>query len=127
MSTLDVILSVLTQFAQLAGIGAAIAALVNVLKTFKVIKDGTAGKWFAGFNLVAIALLVYLKLFQPQIAIEYIDSQAAIFAQVLLIILGYVVQLGSGLFAHGLFADLRLPYIGKSNTRDRKTDWGALG
>ena len=77
-TVLDVILSVFVQFAQLAGIGAAIAAVVNVLKAFKVVSDGTAGKWFAGLNLLAIGGLVYLKIFQPQIAIEFIDAQAAV-------------------------------------------------
>lgn len=114
---LDIILSVLMQFAQLAGIGAAIAAIVNVLKVLKVVTDTTAGKWFAGFNLLAIAVLVYLKIFQPQIAIEYIDAQAAVFAQILLLVLGYVIQLGAGSFAHGLFASLNLPLIGKSFSR----------
>ncbi len=123
-TVLEVILSVFVMFGQCAGIGAAIAAVVNILKAFKVVTDGTAGKWFAGFNLVAIALLIYLKLFQPQIAIEYIDSQAAVFAQILLLILGYVVQLGSGLFAHGLFANLRIPLIGKSYSREQKAGLG---
>lgn len=119
-SPLEVILSVFVQFGGLAGFGAALAAVVNVLKHFKVVTDGTAGRWFAALSLASIALLVYLKLFQPQIAIEYLDAQAAIFAQILLLILGYVVQLGSGLFAHGLFANLRLPVIGKSFAKERK-------
>jgi hypothetical protein len=96
-------------------VGAVIAALVNILKTFKVVTDATAGRWFAGLNLVAIAGLVYLKLFQPDIAIEYVDAQAAVLAQILVFVLGYIVQLGSGLGAHSIFADLRLPYIGKSS------------
>jgi hypothetical protein len=78
------------------------------------ITDGTSGRWFAGFSLVAIGILVYLKLFQPQIAVEFVDSQAAILAQVLLLILGYVVQLGSGMTSHTIFAKLRLPGIGKT-------------
>lgn len=118
-TVLEIILSVILQFAQLAGVGAAIAAIIGILKTFKVIQDGDAGKWFAGFNLVAIAILVYLKLFQPQIAIEIVDAQAAIFAEILLLIAGYVVQLGAGRFAHTLFAELRLPLIGKSFSREQ--------
>lgn len=116
-SGLEVILSVFLQFGQLAGVGAVIAALVNVGKVLKLVKDDTAGKWFAGLSLLAVGALVYLKLFQPQIAIEYIDTQAAALAQILLLILGYVVQLGSGIFAHGVFADLKLPFIGKSFSR----------
>jgi hypothetical protein len=118
-SVLEVILAVMLQFAQLAGIGAAIAAIVNVLKTFGVVGDQTAGRWFAALNLAGIALLVYLKLFRPDIAVEYIDAQAAALAQILLLLLGYVAQLGSGLVAHSIFADLRLPYIGKSFSRER--------
>lgn len=123
-NVLEVILSVFVMFGQLVGVGALIAALVNILKAVKVVADGTAGKWFAGFNLVAIGVLIYFKLFQPQIAIEYLDSQAAVLAQILLLILGYVVELGSGLFAHGLFANLRIPFIGKSYSRERKAAFG---
>jgi hypothetical protein len=86
-SVLEVILAVMLQFAQLAGIGAAIAAIVNVLKTFGVVGDQTAGRWFAALNLAGIALLVYLKLFRPDIAVEYIDAQAAALAQILLLLL----------------------------------------
>ena len=120
-SVLDVILSVFVMFGELAGVAALIAALVNVLKTVKVVTDATAGKWFAGFNLIALALLVYIKLFQPQIAIDYLNTQAAVLAQILLLVLGYLVQLGAGQFAHGVFAKLRLPWIGKSFSRDRET------
>lgn len=114
---LDAVLAVLVQFATLAGVGAVIAALVNVLKVLGVVQDGTGGKWFAGLNLVAIAILIYIRLFQPQIAIEFIDAQAAVLAQILLAILGYIVQLGTGKFANTLFVDLRLPFIGKSYER----------
>jgi hypothetical protein len=114
---LEAVLAVIVQFATLAGVGAVIAALVNVLKTFGVVQDGTAGRWFAGLNLVAIAGLIYIKLFQPQIAIDFIDAQAAVLAQILLAILGYIVQLGTGKYANGLFVDLRLPLIGKSFSR----------
>lgn len=113
-SVLDVVLDVITQFGTLAGFGALVAALVNILKTFGVVTDGTGGQWFAGFNLVGIAVLLYFRFFQPDIPIDYIDAQAAVFAQILLLVLGYVVQLGSGLFAHNLFSELRLPLVGKS-------------
>lgn len=116
-TVLDAILAVILQFATLAGVGALLAAIVNVLKVFGVVTDGTAGRWFAGLSLAAIAVLVYLKLFQPGIAIEFVDNQAAVLAQILLLILGFVVQLGAGVTSHKLFAELRLPLIGRSNTR----------
>ena len=111
---LETVLSVFLQFSTLAGVGALLAALVNVGKTFGLVTDGTSGRWFAGLSLAAIGVLVYLKLFQPQIAVEFVDAQAAILAQILLLILGYVVQLGAGMTSHSIFAGLKLPWVGKS-------------
>lgn len=111
---LEAILSVFLQFATLAGVGALLAALVNVGKAIGIVTDGTAGRWFAGLSLAAIGILVYLKLFQPGIALEFVDAQAAVLAQILLLVLGYVVQLGAGLTSHTIFAKLRLPAIGKT-------------
>jgi hypothetical protein len=116
---LDKVLWVFVQFASLAGIGAVIAAVVNFGKTLGWIKDSVAGRWFAGLNLVAIFGLIYLKIFQPQIAIEYVDAQAAVLAQILVIVLGYIVQLVSGQTAHNTFANLRIPVIGKSFSREK--------
>ncbi len=115
-SPLDKVLEVFLQFGSLAGFAAAITAVVNVFKAFGAIKDGTAGKWVAGLNLIALSALVYLKLFQPQIAIEYIDAQAAVAAQIAMLILGYIVQLGAGTWAHGVLSKLRLPWIGYSHS-----------
>jgi hypothetical protein len=114
----DVVLSVFLQFLTLAGVGALLAAIINILKVFKVVTDNTAGAWLAGLSLVAIAVLVYFKLFQPGITIEWLDAQAAVVAQILLLILGYVVQLFAGFKSHQLFATLRIPLIGKSYSRD---------
>jgi hypothetical protein len=114
MSIPDVILSVFMQFLTLAGFGALLAAVINVLKWAKVVKDETAGAWLAGLSLVTIAFLVYMKIFQPQIAIDFLDSQAAVIAQILILILGYVTQLFSGFASHKLFSTLRIPLIGKS-------------
>ena len=111
---LDTVLSVILQFSTLAGFGALLAALVNIGKQFGLISDGTAGRWFAGLSLAAIGALVYLKLFQPQIAVEFVDAQAAVLAQILLLVLGYVVQLGAGMTSHSIFAGLKLPWVGKS-------------
>lgn len=119
-TTLEVIWSSCVQLATLVGFGAAITAIVNILKSAKVVTDGNSGKWVAGLNLIAIGVLIYLKLFQPQLAVEYVDAQAAVFANILVALSGYVFELGSSLFAHGLFADLRLPWIGKSFSRERQ-------
>ena len=115
---MEQIFDLFLQFGQLVGVAAAIAALVNVFKAFGLVKDGDAGKWVAALNLVALAVLVALKLFAPGVALEQIDAQAAMLAQVLLIILGYVVQLLGSTTAHDLFSRMRLPFVGKSFTLD---------
>ena len=115
---MEQIFDLFLQFGQLVGVAAAIAALVNVFKAFGLVKDGDAGKWAAALNLVALAVLVALKLFAPGVALEQIDAQAAMLAQVLLIVLGYVVQLFGSTAAHDLFSRMRLPFVGKSFTMD---------
>ena len=115
---MEQILDLFLQFGQLMGVAACIAALINVFKTFGLVKDGTAGKWSAALNLIALAALVALRLFAPQIALEQVDAQAAMLSQILLIVLGYVVQLFGSDGVHALFARLRLPVIGKSHAYD---------
>ncbi len=111
---MEEILNVLLQFGQLAGIAACIAALVNVGKVFGLVRDGDAGRWFAALNLVALAVLVALRLFAPAVLISNVDEQAGAFAQILLIVLGYIVQLKSGVATHEALSRLRIPVIGKS-------------
>ena len=115
---MEQILDLFLQFGQLVGVAACIAALINVFKTFGLVKDGDAGKWSAALNLIALAALVALKVFAPQFALEQVDAHAAMLAQILLIVLGYVVQLFGSDSVHSLLSRLRLPVIGKSNTLD---------
>jgi len=116
---MDILLSIFVQFAELAGVAALIAAVVNVLKAFGLVKDGTAGQWMAGLNLVALAVLVALHYFAPEIGLPEADAFAAKLAQILLIVLGYVLQLGVGQAAHGVMSSLDLPGIGYSYSRPK--------
>ena len=111
---MDKVLDILLQFGGLLGVAAAIAAIINVLKVFGLVKDGDAGKWSAALNLVAIAALVAVGLFAPQIDFGQIDAQAQAFAEVVAIVLGYVVQIWGSQAVHEVLSHGRVPFIGKS-------------
>lgn len=108
------ILNIVLQFGGLLGVAAAIAAVINVLKTFGLVKDGDAGKWSAALNLLAMAALIVLGLFAPQFDFAEIDAQAKAFAEVVAVVLGYVVQLGFSVKFHDLYSRAEIPLIGKS-------------
>lgn len=111
-----IVLGILVQFAQLAGVAALLAAVVNIFKYFGVVKDGTAGSWYAAFSLVTMALLVYFHYFIPTIGIEFLDAQAAILAKILLIVLGYVMQLKVGSGTANTLKNMEIPVLGATNS-----------
>jgi len=108
------ILGILIQFAQLAGVAALLAAVVNVFKFFGAVKDGSAGSWYAALSLIVMALLVYFHYFIPTIGIEFLDAQAATLAKILLIVLGYVMQLKVGSGTASTLKEMQIPVLGAS-------------
>ena len=104
------------QFGALAGAAALIAALVNALKAFGLVKDGDAPTWSAGLNLLGLAALLALKVFRPDLDVGALDAQVAQIAQALIVVLGFVVQLGLARQAHAWLRGVKV--IGKSHTRD---------
>lgn len=113
-----VILGILIQFAQLAGVAALLAAVVNVFKYFGAVKDGTAGAWYAALSLIVMGLLVYFHYFVPTIGIEFIDAQAAALANILLIVLGYAMQLKVGSGTADTLKQMEIPILGASFTEE---------
>lgn len=105
-------LDLVTLLASLLGFGAIVSVLVNVLKKFGVVQDGTSDKWIAGFNLVGYLILFVVTTWFPQINIPAIDAQLGAVAVVLNVVLGYVTTiLGSKLT---YVATKGLPLIGKT-------------
>jgi hypothetical protein len=102
------------QWALLLGLAAFIALLVNVLKLLKVVKDGTADKWVAGFNLAGMLVIYLLGIFKVQVDLEGVDAQFAELAVVGNFILQYVISLLGSKATY--FAVKDLPVIGKSNS-----------
>ena len=111
----NLIIDVLSQFGQLLGVAALVAAIVNVFKTLGFIPDGSAGKWSAALNLVALVVLVAFKLYMPAFDLFAADATAAEYSKYLILVFGYLIQLRGSLSAHNLLSDLKIPYIGKYN------------
>jgi len=92
--------SLLTQFMALAGVGALVALVVNILKTAGVVKDGDAPTWATGLNLAGLVLLFFLKVFAPAADIGQLDGLAATIAQIGVLVLGLITQLLGSKLGH---------------------------
>jgi len=108
------ITSIFTQFAALSGVSALIAAVINILKTLSIVKDGEAQIYSLLLNFLALAGLIGLNLFSPQTDIAALDIQAEKLAELLLIVFAYTTQLGISKLSHKIFKSA--PFIGKSYT-----------
>jgi hypothetical protein len=111
------LVQIIIQFSSLAGCAALVAVIINILKQVGVVKDGTAGKWSAALNIVVLAILIAFKVFVPSIATDVLDGYAGQVAQILLVVLGYLVQLFTADDFHNLLAKLKIPVIGKSYSK----------
>ncbi len=106
--------SLVLQFGALAGVAALITALVNIGKVAGLVKDGTAQTWSAALNLLGIGMLLALQVFRPDVDILGLDAQVAQFANVLVVVAGYVVETGLTKLVHNILKGV--PVAGKSNT-----------
>ena len=105
------------QFGTLAGFAALVAAIINILKSAGLVKDGQAQTYSAILNLVGLAGLLSLQVFRPQADVTYLDGQAAQIANVLLVVSGYVVQLGGAKLMHLILTGM--PLVGKSYSQEQ--------
>lgn len=111
---LDVIIQISIGFASLAGVASFGTVVVQIGKLAKIVKDETAHKWSAGYNLLAFGVLVYFGVFQPSIALSVLDGYAAQIAQVALFVLGFVVQMTTSKPAYVAIKSARLPLLSYS-------------
>lgn len=111
---MEIVLEIALQIGYLVGLAALIAMLINVGKVFGIVKDGTAGSWSAGLNLVALVVLVALKLFRPDLELEKVDVELGALAQVLGLVLTLLSQIKVSDKAHGFLSHLQIPVLGKS-------------
>lgn len=83
----------LVQLFSLAGVGALIALIVNVLKAFNVVSDGNAPTFVTGLNILGLVALFLLNVFNPSADIAHLDAIASAIAQVGIAVLGLVTQI----------------------------------
>lgn len=105
----------LLQWSTLAGFGALIAFVVNVLKSLGLVRDGQAPTWSAALNLLGLAGLLALRVYAPQVDIVAVDEQVAQFVEVGLVVFAYIVQLLGSKVGHA--AARGAPLIGKTWSR----------
>lgn len=96
----------------LVGFGALISFLVGVLKYFGVVKDGTAEKWVAGFNLLGLIFVFVAINFLPQLNLPQIDQNVMSFVGILSVIWSYVLTLFGSKLAYWVARGV--PVVGKS-------------
>ena len=84
--------NILMIVAGLAGLGAFVSILINVLKKIGVIKDGNSEQWYQGISLfvfLAVAVVYFLK-------VPVVWSDVNEWLKLLTFILGYVIQILGG-------------------------------
>lgn len=92
--------ALVAQLVALAGFGALVAAVVNALKFFGIVKDGQAPAYTGALNLAGLVALFALKVFAPAADMANLDGIAGQIAQLLTVAFGLFVQLGGSKAAH---------------------------
>lgn len=98
--TLENILLVL---GALVGWPALVALVIDVLKYFGVVDDGTAGKWSLGFNLVAFVLVGVATGFFPDLDIPALDAVLLEYVKIAAYIVTILIQILGTRLAHKLY------------------------
>ena len=104
--------NVLGLLAGLAGLGGLISVLINLLKKFGVVHDGTSEQWVQGLNLVAFIAVSVVYFLGIQVDWTWIDG-ILIFATTFL---GFVVQLFGSRAAYSVTKGI--PVIGFSYSEE---------
>ena len=110
--------NLLAVFVTLGGVAALVAAVINVLKRFGVVTDGTAGNWSLVLNGVAFVLMVALGIFAKVTPVQF-DAVAQQIATILIAILGLMAQFGFTLGIHRAVSAAGVPLFGYSHSRQK--------
>ena len=108
------LMSLVEQLAVLGGFAALISVLINVLKTFGVVKDGQAGTWSAGLNLAGLIGLFVTGIVAPDFEVAGLDQNMAQIAEIFALIFAFVSQNWISKGTHSVFSAGQVPVIGRS-------------
>lgn len=111
---LNVMLEISVAFASLIGIAALVTILVQIGKLIGFVQDATANKWAAGLNLLFFIALVLLGIFRPDLTLDFLDGYAGRIAQVLVYLLGFVIQITRSKPIYDAMKAARVPLLSKS-------------
>ena len=118
INVLQTIIDVGAVLATLTGVSSLISVVVNILKYFKLIPEGTGGRVFAALNLLAFIVLAGTRIFAPQYSLDFLDGIAGHIATVGLFITGYMFQLGTGQAAYEIIKKFDVPILSHSESRN---------
>ena len=108
------LLSFVEQLMALGGFAALIAVVINVLKTFGVVKDGQAGMWATVLNLAGLIGLVVAGIVAPEFEVAGLNAKFAQIAEILSLIFAFIMQNWISKGTHTVFSSGDVPVIGKS-------------
>ncbi len=92
--------TVLTIAGSMLGAQALISLLIDVLKYAGAVRDGNAGKWSAGLNLLGLAGIAIALGLNPNFNFPKLDAQFVIIAQFGTLLFGYIVQIAGTYNVH---------------------------
>lgn len=76
----------------MVGLWALLSLTVNILKVVGVVDPGTAGKWSAALNLVALGAIAYILGINPAFDFSALDASLQIIAQFGALLLTYLIN-----------------------------------
>lgn len=94
---LDVVLVIA---AGMLGFQTLVSLLIDVLKYIGAIRDGNAGKWSAGLNLLGLAGIAVALALNPNFNFPKLDAQLLIIAQFGSLLFAYIVQIAGSRQVH---------------------------
>jgi hypothetical protein len=107
------LITIVVWFTGSTTIASLVSLVVDLLKRTGLVKDGTAGQWAAGLNLVALAGFAWYFV-QSGVSFDAVDAQLADVLKLSGLIMAYILQLSTSARVHEIGYDADLPLLGYS-------------
>ena len=110
---LDMLVALTIQFVSLLGVAALVAVVVNILKAFGAVKEGTSAYWASGLGLAAFITVAVLGIFKPDLTLAFLNEAALKIATIMTFVLGFIVQIAAAPLFHKALSSGSIPLLGK--------------